>query len=97
MGRPATANIGLRYNGDQTDTVFNSFFPVEIETKRLEGYTLVNAGLTWQVADRLEIFARGENLLDEHYQEVYGYGAPGLGVFAGLKLSLGGPPPKGGR
>jgi len=95
LDRPATANVGIRYNGDQTDTVFNSFFPVEIETKKLEGYTLLNAGFAWQVTDRLQIFARGENLLDEHYQEVFGYGAPGLGVFAGLRVKLGGASAKG--
>jgi vitamin B12 transporter len=95
LDRPATANIGLRYNGDQTDRVFNSFFPVEIETKKLEGYTLVNAGFSWQITERLQVFTRGENLLDEQYQEVFGYGTPGLGVFAGLRLSLGGTPGKG--
>ena len=96
LDRAATANIGIRYGGDQTDTVFNSFFPVEIETKKLEVYTLVNAGFSWQVTERLQLFARGENLLDEHYQEVFGYGAPGLGVFAGLRLTLGGAPGTGG-
>jgi vitamin B12 transporter len=94
MGRPATANLGVRYNGPQDDTVFNSFFPVDIKRVELDGYTLVNAAFSWQVTDRLQIFARGENLLDENYQEVFGYGAPGISAFAGLRLSLGGKPKK---
>lgn len=88
--RPATLNLGVRYNGPQTDTVFTSFFPVETETVELDGYTLVNAGLIWQLTDRLQVFARGENLLDADYQEVFGFGTPGIAAFAGLKLALGG-------
>lgn len=96
MDRPADFNLGLRYNGPQTDTVFNSFFPVEIETKKLGGYSLINAGFSWQVTDRVQIFARGENLLDENYQEVFGFGAPGIAAYAGLRVALGGSPKKGG-
>jgi outer membrane cobalamin receptor len=33
-----------------------------------------------------------ENLLDQHYQEVFGYNAtPGVAAFAGIKLTFGGP------
>ncbi len=93
MDRPATANLGVRYNGAQDDTVFNSFFPLEIERVELDGYTLVNAAFSWQITDRLQLFARGENLLDENYQEVFGFGAPGIAAFAGLRLAIGGPKP----
>jgi len=96
MDRPANFNLGIRYNGPQTDLVFNSFFPVETVTKKLGGYGLVNAGFAWQVTDQVQLFARGENLLDESYQEVFGYGAPGIAVFAGLRVTLGGRRKKGG-
>jgi len=96
MDRPANINLGLRYNGPQTDTVFNSFWPVITETKKLGGYGLLNAGFTWQVTNQVQFFARGENLLDENYQEVYGYGAPGFAVFSGLRVILGGGSNKGG-
>lgn len=96
MDRPANFNLGLRYNGPQTDIVFNSFFPVETVTKKLGGYGLLNAGFAWQVTDRVRLFARGENLLDENYQEVFGFGAPGIAVFAGLRVALGGGQNKGG-
>jgi vitamin B12 transporter len=44
----------------------------------------------------VQLFARGEKLLDESYQEVFGYGAPGIAVFAGLRVTLGGRRKKGG-
>lgn len=90
MDRPAVFNLGLRYNGPQTDTVFDSFFPVETETKRLGGFALVNADFAWQLTDRLQLFARGENLLDQNYQEVFGYGAPRFAAYAGVRMTLGG-------
>jgi vitamin B12 transporter len=87
--RPARASLGVRYNGDQKDTVFDSFFPAMTHTELLEGYTLVNAGFSWRIHDNVELFARGENLLDQHYQEVFGYGTTGLALFAGITLRFG--------
>ena len=36
---------------------------------------------------RFRLFARGENLLDEDYENVYGYATPGVGVYAGLQYT----------
>ncbi len=85
--RPARFNLGVRYNGSQRDTAFDdSFnrFPV-----RLGGYTLVNAGMFWSLREGVELFARVENALDTHYQELYGYGTPGFAAFAGLSFRFG--------
>jgi vitamin B12 transporter len=39
----------------------------------------------WEMTDHFEFFARIENLFDRHYEPEFGYGAPGRGVFAGLR------------
>ncbi len=88
-GRPANINLGIQYNGAQQDTVFDSFFPVAMRTVTLGDYTLVNLGASYEVADGAELYVRGENLLNEKYQEIYGYGAPGAAVYAGFKLKFG--------
>lgn len=88
-GRPANINLGIQYNGSQQDTVFDSFFPVAMRTVTLDDYTLVNLGASYEVADGAELYVRGENLLNEKYQEIYGYGAPGASVYAGFKLKFG--------
>lgn len=86
-GRAAKANFGVRYNGAQRDTAFtDSFAKFNVE---LDGYTLVNAGLRWQVRDNIELFARAENVLDSNYQQLFGYGTPGFAVFAGLRVNFG--------
>ena len=87
--RPASVNLNVRYNGKQDDTVFDSFFPVQLRTVALDSFTLVNLSASYEVHDGVELFARGENLLDDDYQEVFGFGTPGISGFAGIRLKLG--------
>ena len=54
-----------------------------------DGYNVWNAGASWRVARRLEIFGRVENLFDRRYEEVFGFPAPGRGAFAGLRIAAG--------
>ncbi|MEM7121490.1 MAG: TonB-dependent receptor [Pseudomonadota bacterium] len=85
---PANLNLAVRYTGAQDDIVFLSFFPSQTRIERLGSFTLVNLGGSLEVADGVEIYARGENLLDEQYQEVFGFGTPGIAGYAGLRLAF---------
>lgn len=51
----------------------------------LDNYVLVDAKVAYQWNEDTEFYVRGENLLDQKYQVVKGYGMPGIGVFAGMK------------
>lgn len=51
-------------------------------------YTKVDLALRWHVQKHLEVFARAENLLDEHYQEAFGYPALGRGFYSGLRAQF---------
>ena len=73
------------FNGEMKDTDFNSWPSKEVN---LSGYTVVNIGGSYKFTDKLEGYARIENLFDKKYQEVYGYNTPGRGAFAGLKASF---------
>lgn len=66
------------FNGEMKDTGLRT----------LDKYTVVNIGGSYKFTDKLEGFARIENLFDKKYQEVYGYNTPGRGAFAGLKASF---------
>ena len=57
-------------------------------TAVLSAYTKLDLALRWQVQKHLEIFARVENLTDEHYQEVFGYPALGRGFYGGLRAQF---------
>ncbi len=58
------------------------------ERVTLKDYWLVSAMASYKVTPTLEAYGRVENLLDQRYQEVYGFGTPGLAVYGGLRLTL---------
>ncbi len=53
-----------------------------------DDYALVNLAGSYNVTDNLEIFGRIENVTDEEYEEVRGFGTPGVAGYVGVKLSL---------
>jgi vitamin B12 transporter len=54
----------------------------------LDDYVLVSAKASYEFTPGWKAYVRGENLLDEEYQTVLGYGTPGLSVYGGLTLAL---------
>ncbi len=87
FGHRGSVNLGVRYNGEQNDFFFDPSFTRSVV--RLDDFTLVNFAATYEVHHKVEIFARVENLLDEDYQEVFTFGAPGIAGFAGLRVEFG--------
>ncbi|MEN0653348.1 MULTISPECIES: TonB-dependent receptor plug domain-containing protein [Hyphobacterium] len=81
VDRPFRAGFAADHVGEQTDTDFVAFTNVS-----LPAYTLVSGRFAWSVIDRLELYVRGDNLLDEEYRDVVGYAAPGRGLYLGLRL-----------
>ena len=43
----------------------------------------------WNATDALQLYVRGDNLLDEDYQDVFGYHTQGRGLYLGLRLRNG--------
>jgi vitamin B12 transporter len=79
-------NLGVQYNGETTDSEFINATPQSVVM--LDAYTLVNLAASYAVNDTVEVFARGENLLDETYESVFSYVAPGAAGYAGIKVSF---------
>ncbi|MGE0482976.1 MAG: TonB-dependent receptor plug domain-containing protein [Gammaproteobacteria bacterium] len=55
---------------------------------RMDGYVLVGGNASVTVARGVEVYARVENALDEHYEELFGFRAPGLAGYAGLRIDF---------
>ena len=51
------------------------------------GYTVVNVAANYTVNQHMKLFARADNLFDEKYQNPTGFERPGLGVYAGMRLT----------
>jgi len=73
---PFTASIAVRHNGEQSD----GFGP------RVPAWTRTDLAASWDLQSGLEVYGRIENLFDEHYQQVGGYGTPGLSGLIGLRV-----------
>jgi len=85
FGEKGNLNLTGIYVGDRTDKDFSTW---PAATVTLESYTLVNLAGSFAVSDRFKLTGRIENLLDEEYQEVFGYGTPGRSAYLGVKADL---------
>jgi vitamin B12 transporter len=54
---------------------------------RLDSYWLASARIAYRAAPRVELFARGSNLLDARYEDSAGYRTEGRGLFVGVRLA----------
>ncbi len=77
-------NVAAVYNGDTKDSNFGPF-PSTIVT--LDEYWLVTAAASYEVKPGVQLFGRVENLLDEDYQEVFGFETAGAAAYAGVRLT----------
>lgn len=80
-------NTNAQYNGSQLDQFFPPW-PSPSEMVRLSDYTLLNINANYSASDKLDIYLRLDNLLDENYEEVYGYQTLGFGASLGLRYAL---------
>jgi vitamin B12 transporter len=52
----------------------------------IEDYSFINIAATYEINWRFSIFARVDNLTNEHYAEVFGFPALGRAAYAGVKV-----------
>jgi len=70
-----------------TFTHTGSTFDDASNTRRVEGYDVVDLRVAYPFMNNFEVQARIENLLDEDYETVYRYGAPGRASYVGVRFS----------
>ncbi|HXV37067.1 MAG TPA: TonB-dependent receptor [Myxococcota bacterium] len=72
----------LLYIGDRRD-----LSPVTFSPTTAEDYVTLNLTGRFKVSDWLEIFARADNVLDEDYEDVLGFGTAGASGYGGIRLT----------
>ena len=70
----------IAHVGDSFDNAAN--------TRRLDGYVLVDVRAVLPVSERFEVYGRIENLFDEAYQTVFQYGTARRAAYAGVRVKL---------
>lgn len=73
---PLSGAVLVRYNGSETNT----------DTTTLDNWLRVDLTGRYAISDRVEVYGRIENLFDEDYQQILGYGTPGLSGTLGARL-----------
>ncbi len=75
--------VGVVYVGERQDEDFSTY-----TTTTLPSYTLVNLYASYDLYMNVTLFGRLENLFDEQYEQVIGYGTPGRAGYAGVKMTF---------
>lgn len=65
--------------GDSVDTDYSVG-----SVRRLPDHFLLDAGISYAINDNVSASLTGKNLLDQHYETIWGYGTPGRTVYAAL-------------
>lgn len=73
---PFSGSILVRYNGEEPNNA----------TTTVDEWTRVDLAGSYDVNETVELFGRVENLFDEDYQQILGYGTPDLSGSIGIRL-----------
>ncbi len=84
LGYRAPWGLKLDVNAEYTDAVFAN----RANTQELGGFLVLGAYAAQRVMQGVELFARGDNLLNKEYQLLNGYPMPGFSVTGGLKATF---------
>lgn len=79
LGR-VTLNAGLQYIGGLYTSVGNDV--------RKENFCLLNTAVSYAATSAVALWVRGENLLAQRYETVFGYPMPRATVMAGVRIEL---------
>lgn len=88
----ANLDVGYRWPvGLRTDVAVRCVgdsFNDAANTVRLSGYGLVDLRASYPLRSGVEVYARVENVADQHYETIYGYGTMGRAAYGGVRLSF---------
>ncbi len=77
-------NLSFVRMGDRKDVTYDSGQPSLV---KLKGYSLLNAYIGYRVGERYKLYVYGINLLNEDYEEVYGYNVLRRSIYAGVEVN----------
>lgn len=81
----ADISFSLIHFGERDDNFYQGYTSIRIP---LDAYTLINAVASYRLLDSLRLFVRLDNLLNQEYEVIKGYGTPGFSAFGGVQLDF---------
>jgi vitamin B12 transporter len=73
--------------GSQQDDFYPPYPPYQ-QRVVLDKFSLLSANVSRTLSPRLRLKLQISNLLDEQYEEVFGYNSPGVTLFTALEFQL---------
>ncbi|MEL6789989.1 MAG: TonB-dependent receptor [Pseudomonadota bacterium] len=74
-----TTSAGITYNGRERDTDFvNDVF--------IDSFVRLDLRAEYQLSEQFQLFGRIGNATDANYQDILGFGEPGIAVFGGIRF-----------
>jgi vitamin B12 transporter len=55
---------------------------------QMDPFTLLNAATSWDILPGIQVYFRMDNILDQQYELIKGYGTPGFSMYGGFKIQL---------
>ncbi len=70
-----STTVALTYNDDELDS----------SGATVDSWTKVDLRASYALTDTVDLYGRVDNLFDEQYQQILGYGTPGISAYAGIR------------
>jgi vitamin B12 transporter len=80
-----SVSLSLGYTGRRDDM---SYLTWSARRVTLTEFTLLNSVISYDLSRQVQLFGRLDNILDQKYELVYGYGTPGFSIQGGFRLAL---------
>jgi len=84
LGYETNFGLGIRIEAEKVSEQYTN----RENTQKLKSYSLLNARLSQKITEKVEVFATGENLLNESYEVFRDYPMSGRRINLGMKISF---------
>jgi vitamin B12 transporter len=77
--------LSLTHLGSRDDMEWIDWMATRVQ---MSPFTLLDAVLSWDILPNMQLYLRMENILDQQYEWIKGYGTPGRSACGGFKIQL---------
>ncbi len=77
--------LSLMHVGERKDLDFSTWPATRVT---LDDYTLLNTVISYDITQHVQAFLRMDNILNEQYEMIKGYGTPGFSAYGGINLNF---------
>ncbi len=81
----ARLRLSLTHIGARDDQEWIDWISTRVQ---MDPFSLLNCTISWDIFPNIQLYLRMDNILDQQYELIKGYGTPGLSAYGGFKIQL---------